>query len=204
MDSLNGNRVRTRAKFLSKLPLMFDRSIMAAPDISLITKVYLNLCCEENQTLSAREFSDMLSLPYDECVRAEEEAARLTSNQDTWDGHLAEWRRDFIHKFEARNPQTSYEGPPLANKKRTKTVKSLQRSRLGISQGWKCFYCDSLGTDELGPDGRSWHIDHVYAESKGGDSLKDNLVLSCARCNISKGRKLVSDFLRSHKSGTVG
>lgn len=58
-----------------------------------------------------------------------------------------------------------------------------------------CQYCGGTGDEKRGPDGRTWHIDHVYAESLGGDSDPDNLVLACATCNIRKNAKLLTEHL---------
>lgn len=49
---------------------------------------------------------------------------------------------------------------------------------------------------EKGPDGRVWHIDHLYPEALGGDWKNDNLVLACATCNLRKSRHLLMDFLK--------
>ena len=51
---------------------------------------------------------------------------------------------------------------------------------------WRCFYCGVVGAEDLGPDGRFWHVDHVYPISRGGDDKPDNHVLSCASCNLGK------------------
>ena len=40
------------------------------------------------------------------------------------------------------------------------------------------------------------HIDHIHPVSKGGLSEDDNLVLVCAACNTSKGRKSLRAFCR--------
>jgi 5-methylcytosine-specific restriction endonuclease McrA len=39
-------------------------------------------------------------------------------------------------------------------------------------------------------DGKSWHTDHVIPGSKGGANKDDNVVLSCATCNMRKRDKL--------------
>lgn len=72
---------------------------------------------------------------------------------------------------------------------------SKLRREVGDAAGWVCIYCQRAGDDEIGPDGRVWHVDHFFAESKGGDSLSDNLVLACATCNLSKNHKLASEVL---------
>ena len=56
-----------------------------------------------------------------------------------------------------------------------------------------CAYCKRAGTNELDPDGKTWHMDHVVALANGGDDSVDNLVKSCQFCNLSKGTKSVSN-----------
>jgi len=68
---------------------------------------------------------------------------------------------------------------------------------LGVQQEWHCIYCHQGGDQKRGPDGRSWHIDHVYPVSLGGDDNEDNLVLACATCNLQKNRQLLMDALKN-------
>lgn len=69
------------------------------------------------------------------------------------------------------------------------------RQKLGAETEWTCTYCRYQGNELRGPDGRMWHVDHLFAQANGGDSMDDNLVLSCATCNLKKNRKLASDIL---------
>lgn len=69
-------------------------------------------------------------------------------------------------------------------------------NRLGYTPAeWACFYCHESGTSELGPDGRVWHADHKYPVCLGGDNLPDNMALSCATCNLSKGPRSASEYI---------
>lgn len=52
--------------------------------------------------------------------------------------------------------------------------------------GEVCVYCG----DTSGP----FHFDHVTPWSRGGDHSAENLCVSCARCNQSKGDKLLSEW----------
>lgn len=72
----------------------------------------------------------------------------------------------------------------------------LQKRKIASVQGWQCFYCGIAGDEDRGPDGRVWHIDHYYPVAKGGDSELDNLVLSCATCNLDKKAMLAADYFR--------
>jgi len=58
-----------------------------------------------------------------------------------------------------------------------------------------CPYCGGRGSEDLGPDGRQWHIDHLYPHSRCGDSGPDNLVRACATCNLKKSGMLLTAFL---------
>lgn len=69
------------------------------------------------------------------------------------------------------------------------------RHKLGEECGWICVYCQKRGTNEAGPDGRTWHVDHIFAESNGGDCGGDNFVLACASCNLHKHNRLISGIL---------
>lgn len=56
------------------------------------------------------------------------------------------------------------------------------------AQGGLCFYCSrSLS--------QGWVMDHKIPLSRGGTNAQDNLVLCCAKCNNTKGRKTEEEFL---------
>lgn len=74
------------------------------------------------------------------------------------------------------------------------SIKEL-RMELGAFCSWICIYCQKQGTPENGPDNRQWHVDHMFAVARGGDSSPDNLILSCATCNQKKHAKLASEIL---------
>lgn len=54
-------------------------------------------------------------------------------------------------------------------------------------QGNLCFYCSvSLG---------AYHVDHFIPLSRGGPNGRENLVISCARCNLSKHSKMPWEWM---------
>jgi len=54
--------------------------------------------------------------------------------------------------------------------------------------GIVCYYCNvSLEPEEV-------HIEHKTPVARGGTNSKKNLALSCARCNLSKGKKTEAEF----------
>lgn len=69
------------------------------------------------------------------------------------------------------------------------------KKRLGCyPKEWKCSYCGGDGDHKRGPDGRVWHVDHVYPRKHGGDNEPDNMTLSCATCNLKKNAKSAAQF----------
>ena len=58
----------------------------------------------------------------------------------------------------------------------------ISRRALFARDGWRCVYCGSSG-------GRLT-LDHVVPKSRGGESIWENVVTSCAPCNLRKGNRL--------------
>lgn len=82
------------------------------------------------------------------------------------------------------------------NKHKKVKIKASIIDRLGyVPKEWKCFHCSGVGTEDLGPDNRAWHADHCYPKVLGGDNRADNMVLSCATCNMKKGARSGREFL---------
>ena len=59
--------------------------------------------------------------------------------------------------------------------------RKISRRALFARDGWRCQYCGSTGKLTL---------DHVVPRSRGGDSVWENVVTSCAPCNLKKGNRL--------------
>src|SRR3954452_5230396 len=60
--------------------------------------------------------------------------------------------------------------------------RKISRRALFARDGWRCVYCGSSG-------GRLT-LDHVIPRSRGGESIWENVVTSCAPCNLRKGNRL--------------
>lgn len=68
----------------------------------------------------------------------------------------------------------------------------------------ECFFCGDGGSifwfPSSRPNGKGWvsflylTLDHLIPESCGGSALSDNVVLSCAHCNKSRGNRSASEF----------
>jgi len=66
----------------------------------------------------------------------------------------------------------------------------VNRSKLLLFSITRCAYCGNEGNATTGPDGKSWHMDHVTPLSRDGEDCISNMVKACATCNLSKGRKI--------------
>lgn len=75
---------------------------------------------------------------------------------------------------------------PFKAAKRERIPFSVKEKILERSE-YACEYCGGVGTENVGPDRREWHIDHVVAVHRGGPTNLDNLTLSCETCNLRKG-----------------
>jgi 5-methylcytosine-specific restriction endonuclease McrA len=57
--------------------------------------------------------------------------------------------------------------------------RKISRRALFARDGWRCVYC--------GTSGGRLTLDHVVPRSRGGESVWENVVTSCAPCNLRKG-----------------
>jgi 5-methylcytosine-specific restriction endonuclease McrA len=63
--------------------------------------------------------------------------------------------------------------------------RKISRRALFARDGWRCVYCGTAS-------GRLT-LDHVIPRSKGGGSVWENVVTSCAPCNLRKGNRLLHE-----------
>ena len=63
--------------------------------------------------------------------------------------------------------------------------RKISRRALFARDGWRCVYCGTAS-------GRLT-LDHVVPRSRGGDSVWENVVTSCAPCNLKKGNRLLDE-----------
>jgi 5-methylcytosine-specific restriction endonuclease McrA len=57
-----------------------------------------------------------------------------------------------------------------------------------------CFYCGELLYSSFD---NVIHVDHKIPVSRGGSNTIENIVISCASCNLKKGTKTPEEFLQS-------
>ena len=63
--------------------------------------------------------------------------------------------------------------------------RKISRRALFARDGWRCVYCGTTS-------GRLT-LDHVVPRSRGGDSVWENVVTSCAPCNLRKGNRSLEE-----------
>lgn len=54
-----------------------------------------------------------------------------------------------------------------------------------------CPYCNEVYSNDM-----ILHLDHIVPLSKGGIHIKDNVIYCCCKCNLRKGSKAYSEFIR--------
>ena len=64
--------------------------------------------------------------------------------------------------------------------------RKISRRALFARDNWRCVYCGTTA-------GRLT-LDHVVPRSRGGDSVWENVVTSCAPCNLKKGNRLPEEI----------
>ncbi|MGY8903635.1 MAG: homing endonuclease associated repeat-containing protein [Burkholderiales bacterium] len=69
--------------------------------------------------------------------------------------------------------------------RRTKReISERLRFRILVRDGFRCGAC---GASPLENRGTELHVDHIVPWSKGGETVPENLVIKCSRCNLGKG-----------------
>lgn len=91
----------------------------------------------------------------------------------------------------ARHPHVAAVLPYLRFKSRQNLRPTLApglRAAVVARDGLLCRYC--------GGPAVPLHIDHVVPVSRGGATTLRNLVVACRKCNLAKGAKLVTEWVR--------
>ena len=91
---------------------------------------------------------------------------------------------------------------PYKTIKRNKRLVSKARSLLWEIKN--CAYCGRVSNDSYkDPDNQIWHMDHIIPLSKGGLDLLENIVKSCADCNMKKGKKIIAPLAGTVTAGQI-
>lgn len=118
----------------------------------------------------------------------------LESRRENYKQHKAE-RLELNRAWRKANPEQSAKIAYIAkHRRRARKANAIGShttadiERIYLAQNGCCAYCDMpLPADK-------YHLDHIIPLSRGGSDNADNLTISCSRCNLSKGDKLLSEW----------
>lgn len=71
--------------------------------------------------------------------------------------------------------------------RKRRPLPSKLRFQILHRDGFKCRYCGATSDDD------QLHIDHIYPVSAGGNDSEENLVTSCATCNMGKSDRILDE-----------
>ena len=94
-----------------------------------------------------------------------------------------EYVKNHLDAFAVRNRNRR---AAVRNSEGTHTLEDIHQ--LYKEQNGNCAYCGvSLGN--------KYHVDHIVPIARGGSNYPSNLALACADCNLSKGSKLLEEWI---------
>ena len=113
---------------------------------------------------------------------------KVRATKKRWVVKHAEKDRAAKRRYKKEHPEKvrEYTNQRRARKRGARGVCSAVQTAARIAYyGGNCAYCRILPYE---------HIDHVIPLSRGGSNWPANLRPSCAKCNLSKGGKLLSEW----------
>ena len=120
-------------------------------------------------------------------------AKRIIARVANWQKANPEKRRYTRRKWESANKNQVM---ALVRNKRARrwaapgTHTAVDINEILAAQKHRCAYCKKRLRG-------NYHVDHIRAVSVGGSNARNNLQVTCASCNTSKGAKDPADFARS-------
>ena len=75
--------------------------------------------------------------------------------------------------------------------------RSVDRFAIFKRDNFTCVYCGYVGVSSGQEAGSDLHVDHVIPSSKGGTDSDENLVCACGPCNVSKGGRTPSEWVKN-------
>lgn len=120
-----------------------------------------------------------------------------------------DWNKEHAEQFNARQRVRRQTNPRVKmveaasrhtrrarNKNAEGTYTDSDIQRLFDEQEGRCCYCGITLFWSIPYD---IHIDHIQPLARGGTNYPDNLALSCADCNLSKGDKTLEEWLMTRE-----
>lgn len=118
-------------------------------------------------------------LPYHQEYNKRNSDARRAGNRDWYQHRMSEQSRA------KQSTKRQRRRALLRNVEGQFTAEDVQ-DKIRI-QRHKCYWCKK-------PHGVVYHIDHAIPLAKGGTNDSGNIVIACAKCNLSKRDKMPSEF----------
>lgn len=153
---------------------------------------YLNRRCKPcaNAAAKAWRLANLDKARANDKVHREANADKKRATTKAWQLANPEKQRSCAKSWYLANPQ-KHRAKSARRRAHTRNATGSHTAadiaRLHAEQSGLCSYCSiSL---PLG-----YHVDHVVPLSRGGSNAPDNLRLTCPRCNLSKGAKLISEI----------
>lgn len=103
----------------------------------------------------------------------------------------AEYREHMIanaRSYAETHPEQLAKYRNLRAERISTTYEEFTRYEIYKRDNGTCQYC---GTKQ---NKTGWHLDHVIPLARGGVHTRENVVVSCASCNQSKGARLLSEW----------
>ena len=135
---------------------------------------------EEWKILTKRHYQK-----HKEEIRIERKSFR-DNNKEKLKEQRKEYRQSEAWKIAKKNDSNRRRSEKIKTSNGTISTKALKE--LIIKQDYKCKYCNC---DLDFSVKNSVHLDHVVPLSKGGTHTIENVVYSCASCNLQKGASLL-------------
>ena len=116
---------------------------------------------------------------------------RTRQSKEQYRQYHEEYRkRDYVR---ARMKEYNSSSKALARKQKGRLLRRGEKIKVLLCiQHGKCCYC---GVDISKEPHSSIHLDHVMPVSLGGKNDPNNIILSCARCNLRKSGRHPLDFI---------
>lgn len=120
-------------------------------------------------------------------------------NNPKWKGGQKETTRrriqdgranESVKKYRKNNPHKVKE---FNHRRKSRSYGRLPEgtiNQIGDRQNWKCVVCSS-------DISKSYHVDHIYPLSSGGQHIAKNIQLLCPTCNVRKSNKDPIEFMQS-------
>ena len=105
------------------------------------------------------------------------------ANRDRVIQRSIEWQKNNPDKVRARTHRRRARIREAGGTFTAADVKLQFRSQKGL-----CWWCGC----QL--EGNNYHVDHLTPLARGGTNAPNNLVISCPKCNLSKGKKLPHEW----------